>query len=212
MDGFELRTARTTIRHWHPSEVDVLLGIRCIPEVAQWLGDPTPWTDRDQARAHLDRWAESATEAVPSSCAIVPDDTGVPVGTVTLARMPEPGRGAVAVADCVWLDDHAAATDGLGGSGLGGEVEVGWYLHPDAAGNGWASEAAAAMLDHGFAHGLERVWAVMWAHNQPSAAVARRLGMDHLGVFPDPWYGTAEETDSRFFTADRATWTSPLPG
>ncbi len=195
IDGFELRTARTTIRPWHPSEADVLFDIRCRPDVAMWLGDPTPWTELDQAHAHIDRWADAATEAIPSSCAIVPDDTGVPVGTVTLARLPDPGRGVVHVADCAWLDDLLPVDD---------EIEIGWYLHPDAVGHGCATEAAATMLAHGLAHGAARIWAVMWAQNSGSAAVARRVGMPELGVRIDPWYGTAQDTDSRFFLAAAA--------
>ncbi len=200
MEGFELATARTTIRHWRDDEADLLFAIRRRPEIARWLGDPTPWTDADQARAHLRRWREDATWAVPSSCAIVPDDVGEPVGTVTLCALPSPDRGVVRVADCAWLDDRGPVVD---------ELEVGWYLHPDAVGRGWASEAATAMLGHGFAHGATRLWALMWAHNQASAAVAHRVGMAELGVLLDPWYGTADDTDSRIFLAERDTWSAP---
>nr|WP_274387438.1 GNAT family N-acetyltransferase [Salsipaludibacter albus] len=194
-----METARTTIRPWRTSEADLLLDIRRRPEVARWLGSPVPWTDRDEAVGHLAQWREQATPAVPSSCAIVPRDTGVPVGTVTLMRMPTaPGAGEVPLADAGWLDDFAP----LGGiDGRPGEIEVGWYLHPDAVGHGWASEAAAAMLTHGFAHGASRIWAVMWPDNAPSAAVCRRLGMAELGVRVDPWYGTADDPDSRVFLA-----------
>lgn len=194
MDGFELSTARTTIRPWHPSEADVLLDIRGRPDVARWLGDTTPWTDVDQAHDAIARWADQATDSVPSSCAIVPDEVGHPVGTITLAALPEPGAGPVRLADAPWLDDHAPLDE---------EVEIGWYLHPDHAGHGWATEAARPMLDHGLANGLPRVWAVMWPDNGPSAAVCRRLGMDPLGVRVDPWYGTAEYPHSRFFLAFR---------
>ncbi len=193
MDGFELRTARTTIRPWHPSEADVLLDIRRRPDVARWLGDPTPWVDLDQAHDHLRRWAAAATPAVPGSCAIVPIDTVVPVGTVTLAHLPVPGAGDVPLSDCAWLDDVAPVDD---------EVEIGWYLHPDHGGHGWATEAARAMLDHGLANAIDRVWAVMWPDNAPSAAVCPRLGMEDLGVQVDPWYGTAEFPDSRIFLVE----------
>lgn len=195
MDGFELSTARATIRPWHPSEADVLLDIRSRPEVARWLEDPEPWADLDQAHGHLRRWADAASAAVPSSCAIVPRDTGIPVGTVTLTHPPVPGAGEVRRADADWFDDLGVSDD---------EVEVGWYLHPDHAGNGWATEAARSMLDHGLANGIPRVWAMMWPDNGPSAAVCRRLGMDPLGVRVDPWYGTAEFPDSRFFLTDAA--------
>lgn len=197
-DGFVLQTARTTIRPWRTSEAARLLDIRRRPDVATWLGSPEPWTDTTEALEHLARWREQATAAVPSSCAIVPHDTGVPLGTVTLVGLGVPGVGEVPLHDAPWLEDFAP----LGGvDDRPAEIEVGWYLHPDAVGHGWATEAAAAVLVHGFAHGASRIWAVMWAHNAPSAAVCRRLGMDELGVHVDPWYGTAADPHSRFFLA-----------
>jgi RimJ/RimL family protein N-acetyltransferase len=62
-----------------------------------------------------------------------------------------------------------------------GEVEVGWHLHPDAWGNGYATEAARAVIDRGFDAGLPEVYAVVRPGNEPSLAVCRRLGMQHLG-------------------------------
>ena len=103
------------------------------------------------------------------------DGAGVPVGTASMARLPN--------------DDV--------------EVEIGWNLHPDAVGHGWAREAAAAVLARAFEHGLARVWAIMWPHNERSAAVARAIGMIDLGVRPDPWYGEPEFPDSLMFRADR---------
>lgn len=196
---FDLRTARATIRHWRLSEAELLFDIRRRPEIAQWLGDPRPWTGVEQARASIVAWQERATDGIPSTCAIVPEETGVPVGSVSLNTMPEPGTGVVPLDDADWLDEFAP----VGGiaDGVPPEVEVGWYLHPDALGQGWASETAAAMLEHGFAHGLGRIWAVMWASNRPSAAVCRRIGMKELGVRVDPWYGGAEDATSRFFVA-----------
>jgi len=56
-------------------------------------------------------------------------------------------------------------------------VEIGWRLHPDHWGNGYATEAAAASLDHGFASGLVEVVAFTAAGNVRSQAVMRRIGM-----------------------------------
>src|SRR4051794_21935124 len=62
-----------------------------------------------------------------------------------------------------------------------GEIEVGWHLHPDSWGHGYATEAARAVIDRGFSAGLPEVYAVVLPGNDPSIAVCRRLGMDHLG-------------------------------
>ena len=62
-----------------------------------------------------------------------------------------------------------------------GEVEVGWHLHPDSWGHGYATEAARAVIDRGFEAGLLEVYAVVRPGNEPSLAVCRRLGMASLG-------------------------------
>ncbi|MEV0719508.1 GNAT family N-acetyltransferase, partial [Asanoa sp. NPDC050611] len=61
------------------------------------------------------------------------------------------------------------------------DVEIGWHLHPDAWGRGYATEAAQAILDDAFSRGLAKVVAVTDPDNQASQAVCRRLGMTHLG-------------------------------
>ncbi|MFC4062405.1 GNAT family N-acetyltransferase [Planomonospora corallina] len=62
-----------------------------------------------------------------------------------------------------------------------GEVEVGWHLHPDSWGNGYATEAARGAVERGFAAGLAEVYALVMPGNEASTAVCRRLGMEHLG-------------------------------
>lgn len=68
-----------------------------------------------------------------------------------------------------------------------GEVEVGWHLHPDSWGRGYATEAAAAVIDRAFQAGVPEVYAVVRPGNEPSLAVCRRLGMQPLGRMTR-WY------------------------
>jgi RimJ/RimL family protein N-acetyltransferase len=68
-----------------------------------------------------------------------------------------------------------------------GEIEVGWHLHPDTWGHGYATEAARAVIDQGFEAGLPEVYAVVRPGNEASLAVCRRLGMTPLGRFRR-WY------------------------
>jgi RimJ/RimL family protein N-acetyltransferase len=68
-------------------------------------------------------------------------------------------------------------------------VEVGWRLHPDHWGHGYATEGAAAALDHGFdVGGLVEVVAFTTTLNTRSQAVMARLGMVHdpRGDFDHP--------------------------
>ena len=70
------------------------------------------------------------------------------------------------------------------------EVEIGWHQHPDHDGNGYTTEAAAAVLTHTFTRGVESVIALTTALNKPSQRVCRRLGMQDLGM-TDRYYDGA---------------------
>jgi RimJ/RimL family protein N-acetyltransferase len=62
--------------------------------------------------------------------------------------------------------------------------EVGWVFHPDYYGNGYATEAARAMLAYGFASlDLHRVIATCQPQNPPSFRVMEKLGMRREGHF-----------------------------
>lgn len=71
----------------------------------------------------------------------------------------------------------------------GPSVEVGWRLARAAWGRGYATEAAAGCLDHGFGPlGLPEIVAFTAVQNTPSRAVMERLGMtrDPAGDFDHP--------------------------
>lgn len=168
-------TSRLVLRLWCPDEAARLYDIRRRPDVARWLGDPTPWNDQTAAQEEINRWAALHAAADPYGVwAVVPGDDAPPAGSVSLNQLPGDT-----------------------------EVEIGWYLHPDSTGHGYASEAAGALLAHAVDHwAVPRVWAVMWPHNSASARVATTIGMTDLGVVEDPWYGTAEAPNSQMFRYD----------
>jgi RimJ/RimL family protein N-acetyltransferase len=57
-------------------------------------------------------------------------------------------------------------------------LEVGWALHPDVWGRGYATEAGAASLAYAFeVMGETEVFSVILPDNHRSQAVARRLGL-----------------------------------
>lgn len=73
-------------------------------------------------------------------------------------------------------------------------AEAGWRLMRRHWRQGFATEGAAEVLDHGFGTvGLDTIWAETMAVNQPSRHVMVKLGMRHL------------RTDHR-------QWEDPLPG
>lgn len=97
-----------------------------------------------------------------------------------LAHWSEHGFGMYAV---------LSRTDGrfLGECGLrwledGTAVEISYGLWPDARGGGLATEAARAVLEHGFSElGLSRIIARAKAHNRTSRRVMDKLGMTLVG-------------------------------
>jgi RimJ/RimL family protein N-acetyltransferase len=68
--------------------------------------------------------------------------------------------------------------------------EIGWTLHPDFFGQGFASEGAGAILDLAFgAMGLHRVRAELDPRNDASIALCLRLGMREEAHFvQDLWF------------------------
>jgi [ribosomal protein S5]-alanine N-acetyltransferase len=61
-------------------------------------------------------------------------------------------------------------------------AELGYWLGVPFWGQGYATEAARAVLDYGFDMlGLHRIYASYFAHNLASGKVLRKIGMSHEG-------------------------------
>jgi RimJ/RimL family protein N-acetyltransferase len=166
-----ITTERLVVRRWRLDEANRFFDIYRRPEVTRWIG-AEPMQDLSEAIGMIERNLKRlAAESRFGSWAVVDRSTGVPLGSVVLKALPD-GEG---------------------------EVEIGWQLHPDSWGNGFASEAAGAVLERGFADGLPEVWAVMYLDNHRSAAVCRRIGMQLLGV-TRRWY---HEPSLMFWTGSR---------
>ena len=109
-----LTTERLTLRPWRMDEAPVLLSYRGDPEVTKWLGNPAPWEDVARAEQAIAEWQLLHDGGNPlGQWAIVPTGSDLPVGDVTLHRIADSN-----------------------------EVGIGWTLHPNHVGHGWASEAA----------------------------------------------------------------------
>jgi RimJ/RimL family protein N-acetyltransferase len=76
-------------------------------------------------------------------------------------------------------------SDADGPTGL---IEVGWHLHPQHQGQGFATEAAGALLAAAATAGIGEVLALTDLDNVRSQAVAARLGMSDEGT-TDRWFG-----------------------
>lgn len=163
------RTPRLTLRAWTEQDAADHFAVYSQWDVMRWLGaDPQPLTDPSQSSAGIARWAARQDDPY-GIWAVVPDDVGRPVGSALLVPL----------------------QDGAGNPAP--EVEVGWHLHPDVWGRGYATEAAAALVDLAWTAGLDEVWAVIHPGNDRSVAVTQRLGMTPEGL-TERWYGVPLES------------------
>jgi RimJ/RimL family protein N-acetyltransferase len=150
-----LTTERLTLRPWKIDDAGAALGAYGDTEVSRWL---TPAMDRvpDEAamRLVLQQWvAEDSRMLTPAGrWAVERREDGRLIGGATLLPLPP--------------DD---------------EYEIGWQLHPEAWGHGYASETGRALARWAFNQGIEQVIAVVRPSNTRAEAVVRRIGMEWVG-------------------------------
>jgi RimJ/RimL family protein N-acetyltransferase len=146
----ELRTPRLLLRQWRAEDRAPLAAMSADPEVMRYLRSPASPDDLD---AWMARIAAHHARAGYGFWAV--EMPGV-----------APFIGAVGLLD-VTMDVPFAPT-----------VEIGWRLARPYWGQGLATEAASACLDHAFrVLGLPEVVAFAVPPNAASQAVMRRLGM-----------------------------------
>jgi RimJ/RimL family protein N-acetyltransferase len=144
-------TPRLLLRPFTPDDFDDAYAFHARPDVVRYLYWEPPTAE--EFRDLLARKAQGqgfAREGDRLNLAVVPHDVGRVIGDVSLA----------------WRS--AAHRQG----------EIGFVLHPDQQGHGYAAEAARALLQIGFAGlGLHRIVGRLDARNTASARVLERLGM-----------------------------------
>ncbi|WBB53567.1 GNAT family N-acetyltransferase [Verrucosispora sp. WMMD573] len=151
---------RLLLRPWGEEDADFLLDLESRWDVVRFLG----------ARPTLMNSREDALASIARRCAI--DDPIHGIWAITTATDRQ------LVGNLLLKPIPLSAGEPTGGPT---DVEIGWHLHPDVWGHGYATEAAAAVLDDAFDQGLTRVIAVTNPDNRASQAVCRRLGMTRLG-------------------------------
>ncbi|MBB6000994.1 GNAT family N-acetyltransferase [Streptomonospora salina] len=162
--SLELHTERLTIRDWTVDDAEAALRIYGAEEVARWL-TPDMRTVRDTAamRSVLHAWVEAQPNFIPPAgrWAVVHRDSGDLIGGLSLRLLPP----------------------------FEEDFELNWQLRPDAWGNGYATEAGAAIAGRAFQEGVEELFAVARPRNTRAVATARRLGMEWVGE-TEKYYNT----------------------
>ena len=146
---------RLVLRGWEAGDASAALGAYGDEHVARWLA---PAMDRvqdgDAMRLLLEQWiAEDARLLSPAGrWAIERSEDGRVVGGASLLPLPP--------------DE---------------EFEIGWALHPQEWGHGYATESGLALARWAFGQGIEQVIALVRPANSRAASAVRRIGMEWVG-------------------------------
>jgi RimJ/RimL family protein N-acetyltransferase len=157
------------MREWTPADVDFVFDLYSRWDVQRYLGaSPRVMAERSEAAAAIGRF-RGGRDPVHAMWALERAEDSQLLGTMLLKPIPA-----------------SSPAEPLPPSG---DTEIGWHLHPDAWGFGYAAEAARRVLEYAFAAGLAEVVAVTYPENTASQAVARRIGMSPRGL-TDRYYNT----------------------
>ena len=165
-----LRTPRLLLRHWEESDLPAFFDLYSRDDVMRWLGSHPrrSLATLDEARERLARWR--ARER----------DLGPPLGPWAVVPL-VPGPPSPSPAGTVLL---MPLSDADGPTGL---IEVGWHLHPHHQGQGFATEAADALLAAAATTGIGQVLALTDLDNvrsQSHGAGVRPTGRRPTPVWP----------------------------
>jgi RimJ/RimL family protein N-acetyltransferase len=155
------RTERLVLRPLRLEDVDPIHAFRSLPEVVVHLSHDVLSPDEVRERV-LTRMAGGRPDALEPTLGLAVEEqaTGRVVGDVMLRL--EPSHSISRTPSPAW------------------EGTIGYALHPDVHGRGFATEAAAELLRIGFVDlGLRRITADAYAENVASNRVLRRIGMRH---------------------------------
>ena len=166
-----LETERLVLRQWREEDLEPFAAMSRDEEVMRWLGGVLT---RERARAYMDRAHDAFARLGMGRYAIERRSDGVFLGACGL--MPS-----------------------FEGLPVPPFIDMGWRLSRQAWGRGYATEAAAAVLQDGFTRlDLPEIDAITAAVNRRSRAVMERLGMTYdaeLSGFAGP--GHAEDDPMR---------------
>ncbi|MGK5548244.1 GNAT family N-acetyltransferase [Streptomyces sp. URMC 127] len=145
--------------------------------IGQYNGLPDVVTDLESSRAFLQTYAEKAAADTGRLCGIWAD--GTLVGAVCLRTM----------------DTEQ------------GNAEAGCWLEPSAVGKGLVTRAVRVIIDWAVEErGIHRVEWWVSAENEPSKAVARRLGMTRDGVLRESFLYRGKRHDEEIWSVLAPQW------
>jgi RimJ/RimL family protein N-acetyltransferase len=175
-----LRTERLVLRLFRNDDFEAVYDMQSRPEVARYLY----WSPRDRSGA-----AKSLGEKL--NCTSIRAEGDI------LNLAVERAEGGPAIGDLMLHYVSAAHR----------QAEIGYILHPDAQGQGLATEAARAIVDLAFS-GLQvhRVFGQIDARNTASARVLERVGMRREAHLVENEWVKGEWTDEVIYAVLAEEW------
>ena len=172
----EIQTERLLLRDFVAGDWPAVMAYQVQPEYLRYYA----WTDRTETevQAFVQRFIQyqRARPRIKFQLAITLPQTGTVIGSCGVRK-----------------DNHLVTT-----------ADMGYELDPAHWGQGYATEAACAMLNFGFSTlKLERIWATCVVENVASARVLEKVGLqleDRLVKhewFKDRWWDTFQYGISR---------------
>ncbi|WP_035797028.1 GNAT family N-acetyltransferase [Kitasatospora mediocidica] len=160
----EILTPRLLLRRWQEDDLPAMAEINADPLVMEWIGDGSV-CDLEQTAEAIERWEEDW------------DDEGFGLFAVELLGSGELiGFAGLSVPE--FLPEVLPS------------VEIGWRLGRQFWGQGYASEAAHAVLEFALEdRGLDRVISICRLGNDASENVMRKLGMELESETTHPAFG-----------------------
>ena len=178
--AFPVQTERLLLRPFTDADLEALFAMQSREDVTRYLY----WGPRtlDEVRHQLERLKRMNSldgEGDALRLAAVVRDSGVMIGDVSLHSVNREHR----------------------------QAELGFIVHPDYHGQGYATEATAEMLRIGFEDlGLHRIYGSCDARNTASAGVMERLGMRQEAHFREKEFVKGEWCDELIYAILATEW------
>lgn len=173
-----LKTARLNLRAFAQTDADAIFALQSDPHVLRYWDGP-PWKERAQAERFIAACRQMEEEGTGARVAIELASNDLFVGWCAVSK---------------WDPTHRSA-------------RLGYCLGQSAWGNGYATEAAGALLKWAFdTLDLNRVQAETDTRNAASARVLEKLGFSSEGTLREDCVVDGDVSDSWVYGLLRREW------